>query len=301
MNVTGNSFDNNALAAISRQAAPRVVNAIKTAAARTGVNFSYLMEQAAAESGFDAHAGSKTSSAKGLYQFIESTWLSMVRKYGSSHGMGKYAQMIDEDGRVADPQARSEILELRNDPEKASFLAAEFASENRDYLVQKAGMKPDEVGSAELYLAHFLGAGSAAGFLKAMKENPIANAADLFPRAANANRNVFYDTKTGEARTLAGVYDFFAKKFSDGAETAQSSPDANSFDMPVGFPRHPQPVALDKGQALYEVLFSSRPAQSFSVHKSLPLFSVEGARPALSPVDILFLAQTEFMGRMAAR
>lgn len=301
MNAIGNSFDNNTLAALSRQAAPRVVNAIKTAATRTGVNFAYLLEQAAAESGFDVRAGSKTSSAKGLYQFIESTWLNMVKKYGSGHGMGRYAQMIGEDGRVADPQARREILELRNDPEKASLLAAEFASENRDYLVQKAGLKPDEVGSVELYLAHFLGAGSAAGFLKALKENPLATAADLFPRAANANRNVFYDAKTGEARTLAGVHNFFARKFSGGAETSQPGQDANSSDMLVGLPHHPQPAALDKGRALYEVLFASRPAQPFSISKSLPLFSATHPRSALSPVDILFLAQTEFMGRMAAR
>ncbi|MBI4031735.1 MAG: transglycosylase SLT domain-containing protein [Proteobacteria bacterium] len=276
-----------------------MVNAIKTAAARTGVNFAYLLEQAAAESGFDAHAGSKTSSAKGLYQFIESTWLNMVKKYGPGHGMGKYAQMIGADGRVSDPQARREILDLRNDPEKASLLAAEFASENRDYLVQKAGMKSEEVGSVELYLAHFLGAGSAAGFLKAMKENPMANAADIFPRAANANRNVFYDRETGEGRTLAGVYDFFAKKFSSGAEMATPADDTNLPGFPAGFPRRPSPpVARDYPRDLYEALLSSRPAQPLSVPKSFPLFSVRGPETALSPVDVLFLAQTELIGRM---
>lgn len=198
---------------MSRKAAPRVVNAIKEAAARTGVNFSYLMKQAAAESSFDAKAGSKTSSAKGLYQFIESTWLNMVKNYGDKHGLGKYAAMIDSRGKVTNPAMRKEILELRNNPEKASLLAAEYASENQRYLERNAGMQPEEIGSTELYLAHFLGAGSAAGFMKAYRDNPLAAAADLFPKAARANRNVFYDRETGQERTLAGVYDFFAKKF----------------------------------------------------------------------------------------
>ena len=70
-----------------------------------------------------------------------------------------------------------------------------------------------EVGATELYLAHFLGAGGAASFLNARDENPLTPAADLYPKAARANRGVFYDPKTGKARSLAQVYDFFDKKF----------------------------------------------------------------------------------------
>lgn len=212
--MIGNSIDNNELAAMTREAAPRVISAIKAAATRTGVNFAYLMEQAAAESGFNPKAGTKTSSAKGLYQFIESTWLRMVRDHGAKHGLGKYAEMIGDNGKVSSPQARREILALRNDPDKAAVMAAELAADNREYLEKYSGLKPGEIGATELYLAHFLGAGGAAAFLKGQKDNPLANAADLFPQAARANRNVFYDARTGQGRTLAGVYDFFAKKFS---------------------------------------------------------------------------------------
>ncbi|MCB9989788.1 MAG: transglycosylase SLT domain-containing protein [Rhodospirillales bacterium] len=216
-------LNNNALASMARRAAPQVLHAIKTASARTGVNFAYLMEQAAAESSFNAKAESKSSSASGLYQFIESTWLNMVKKYGHKHGLSAYADKISDNGKVggADRQA---ILELRKNPEKAALLAAEFAAENQRYLDRHVG---GDIGGTELYFAHFMGAGGAAAFLNAMKDNPLQNAADLFPKAARANYNVFYDRKTGEARTLAGVYEFFDKKF-------QASGDMQ--DMPATAP-----------------------------------------------------------------
>lgn len=211
MNTIENMMNNNAVTAMSRKAAPAVVSAIRTASLKTGVNFAYLMEKAAAESGFNAKAKSGSSSASGLFQFIESTWLRMVKAYGHKFGMGDLAQHIDNRGRVSDPAMRKEILALRNDPEKAAMMAAQLDAENRQYLQRRTD---GPIGATELYLAHFLGAGGAAGFLNAMKKNPLAAASDIFPQAANANRNVFYDPKTGEPRTLAGVYDFFARKFS---------------------------------------------------------------------------------------
>ena len=289
---------------MARQAAPRVVNAIKAAAYSTGVNFAYLMEQAAAESSFDAKAGSKSSSAKGLYQFIESTWLKMVKSHGAEHGLGKYAAMIDDNGKVADPQARKEILELRNNPEKASLLAAEFASENQRYLEQYSGLAPEEIGSTELYLAHFLGAGGAAAFLKAQKDNPLANAADLFPKAANANRNVFYDAKTGEGRTLAGVYDFFAKKFKASGPASPMAAVAEAPSRPA--PAAALPVTDSLRAVLAQDSAARRPVFDFLTHPALPSLAPEldfgwssrsftrssfgaGVSP-VSPVQIMLLA-----------
>lgn len=206
------SMNNKALASMMAQAAPQVVNAIKTASARTGVDFAYLMEKAGAESSFNAKAKAKGSSATGLFQFIESTWLKMVKDHGHKYGLGSYADKIDARGRVTDPALRREILEMRKDPETSAFMAAEFAAENQQYLQRHLGADA-QIGHTELYLAHFLGAGGAAGFLKAMKDNPLMAAADLFPKAARVNRAVFYDSKTGAPRTLAGIYEFFDRKF----------------------------------------------------------------------------------------
>jgi hypothetical protein len=206
-----NTIQNKTLASLMARAPQGVVNAIQQASAKTGVNFAYLVQQAGAESSFNPKIKAKTSSASGLYQFIESTWLNMVKKHGDKYGMGELADKINANGKVANKADRKEILALRNDPEIASLMAAEFAQENGEYLDAKWGGK---VGSTELYFAHFLGAGQAAAFLRERDENPLQSAAVLFPAAAKANKNVFYDSRTGRAKSMNEVYAFFDNKFS---------------------------------------------------------------------------------------
>ena len=212
MPTTGNHIQNNPLAALSQRAGSTVTSAIHQASVKTGVDFAYLMEKAAAESSFKTDAKAKTSSASGLYQFIESTWLQMVNRYGDKYGLSDYADKISESGKVADPVLRREILSLRNDPEIAALMAGEFAAENRRSLIA-TGIKASDIGSTELYLAHFLGAGAASEFIKGMQENPLTPGAYLFPRAAKANKNVFYHAKTQEAKSLGEIHAFFEKKF----------------------------------------------------------------------------------------
>lgn len=199
-----------------------VIKAVQQASARTGVDFSFLMEKAAAESNFDATAKAKTSSATGLYQFIESTWLGMVKNHGEKYGLGDYADKITlKNGKpCVEDCDREEILNLRNDPKISALMAGEFTAENQSYLKRNVGGK---VGSTELYFAHFMGAGGAAKFLNSRNVNGDVIAADLFPAAAKANKNVFFDRKTGEARSLDEVYAFFDKKFSGNA-AAPSKP-----------------------------------------------------------------------------
>lgn len=218
-----NLMNNNALQAF--QVPRNVYDAIKNAAAKTGVNFTYLMEKAAAESGFDANAKARTSSATGLYQFIESTWLRMVKDHGDKYGLSRYADKISDDGKVASRSDRNQILALRKNPEIASLMAAEFAAGNYDYLKAHVG---GEIGSTELYMAHFLGAGGASGFLTAMKKSPNMTAADLFPKEARANRGVFYDPKSGAPRSMREVYAFFDKKFQGAPAQANTVMTANN-------------------------------------------------------------------------
>jgi hypothetical protein len=189
-------------------ASQAVVSAVKNASARTGVSFDYLMSKARQESSFDTHAKAKTSSATGLFQFIDSTWLSAVREHGAKFGLGDIAAKIDASGKVADAQTKQQILKLRENPEVAANLTAAMTKDNADFLSTSLGGK---VGENELYLAHFMGLGGANKFLKARMDNPSQAAADLFPSAAAANKNVFYDT-SGRKRSLDQVYDFFAQK-----------------------------------------------------------------------------------------
>jgi hypothetical protein len=194
-----------------------VQNAIALAADRTGIDFNYLLGQAQVESGLNASARAGTSSATGLYQFIEQSWLGVVKNHGAEHGMGWAADSIRQtaSGRyvVGDPGARQAILNLRNNPTAASLMAAEHASDNKDAL---AGSLGRDVTGTDLYMAHFLGIGGAKKFLGAMEANGDRSAAALFPAAARANRGVFY-TGDGRARSLSEVYDRFAAKLDKGA------------------------------------------------------------------------------------
>jgi len=254
MSMSGNSINNNDLSALVQRAGSQITSAIKKAAAKTGVDFAYLMEKASAESSFNAKAQSKSSSASGLYQFIESTWLNMVKDHGEKYGMGDLAAKINDNGKVADPAVKKQILELRKDPEKAALMAAEFAAGNQDYLQRHLDKNYGDIGSTELYMAHFMGAGGATAFLNAMKENPLANAADMFPKAARANHNVFYDSKTEQSRTLAGIYDFFDKKFGNSPAVMSAPAQVATNTIPQIAPTIANAEAQDSPKAKDEAL-----------------------------------------------
>ena len=186
--------------------------AIATAARATGVDFSYLLGQAKLESGLNASAKAGTSSASGLYQFIDQSWLSVVKKHGAEHGLGWAADAIGQgaNGRltVSDAGTRQAILSLRNDPQAASLMAAASASDNRQALEGSLGRAAT---GTDLYMAHFLGLAGARQFLSAMAANPEASGAAMFPAAAHANRGVFFDGN-GSARSLSDIYARFADK-----------------------------------------------------------------------------------------
>ncbi|WP_419827970.1 lytic transglycosylase domain-containing protein [Sphingomonas sp.] len=201
----------------------RVQNAIASAASSTGVDFHYLYRQASIESGLNPNAQAKTSSASGLYQFISQSWLGVVKKHGAEHGLEWAANAITRgsDGRfyVSDETTKQQILALRQDPSTSAVMAGEYASDNKDILQAKLGR---EVGSVDLYLAHFLGPAGATRFLKAKDGDPSQSAASVMPAAARANRWVFYD-KAGNPRSVAQVYERFAQRFEKGGSPASGS------------------------------------------------------------------------------
>ena len=190
-----------------------VVGAIRTAAVRTGVDFSYLMAQARVESGLNAKAQAPTSSARGLYQFTSATWLETVRKHGAAHGLGWAAEAIASGAAGAGTAARATILGLRDNAEAAALMAGEFARDNGASLEKRLGRA---VGATDLYMAHFLGSGGAAKFLSALAAAPGMAAATLLPAAAAANRSVFFD-REGSPRSLAEVYRRFAARIEGSA------------------------------------------------------------------------------------
>jgi hypothetical protein len=229
------AFTGSTVSSVSRQ--DRVTNAIAMASRRTGVDFSYLLGQAKIESGLNPNARAATSSATGLYQFVDQSWLAVVNQHGSEYGLGWAADAIQQgsNGRyyVSDPDVRQQIMSLRNHPETASVMAAEHASDNKTYLESRLGR---EAEPTDLYLAHFLGVGGAAKFLAANDRAPNAAAASLFPAAARANRSIFYD-RQGNARSFAEIRSSFADKLARGAQSAgtvANVPMASDWSLPEG-------------------------------------------------------------------
>ena len=178
---------------------------LNNAGQRSGVDFDYLLQTAIRESSLDPRAKAQSSSATGLFQFLESTWLEVMKEEGPRLGYRQYADAItataDGDFVIKDKVLREEVLALREDPQVAADLAAAFTRNNGTYLQQRFGRMPSP---GELYIAHFLGAKGAEKLFVAGLDNPEQIAAGLFPRQASANPAIFYDN--GSARTIRQVY-----------------------------------------------------------------------------------------------
>jgi hypothetical protein len=145
---------------------------------------------------------STTSNAQGLFQFIPSTWRGMVKKYGATLGI---------DSKLSDAQ----ILELRNDPQMSTNMAALYAKENKDILKREFTVEPSD---ADLYLAHFLGPAGAITFLKNMRagpNDPVTATGALSQAAIDANTSVL------KGKTYKDVYDNVAASFIPGTTGAQ--------------------------------------------------------------------------------
>lgn len=182
-----------------------VLAALKNAAAVTGSDFHYLLGTAMRESSLRPQARSATSSATGLFQFVEQTWLGLVKAHGARYGLGAYAGAIQRgaDGRWrCDAGVRDSILALRKDPRTSALMAGEFAKDTGNQLRAELGR---DVCGGELYAAHFLGTGAACRLIRLNGSNPAASAAGQFPEAAAANRGVFFHPD-GSPKSIRDVY-----------------------------------------------------------------------------------------------
>lgn len=193
--------------------------AIQRASQATGVDFSFMMRTARRESGYNPSAKAPTSSAAGLFQFVEQTWLATLKKHGAKYGYARYSDLITRgsDGRyrVSGDEARKAVMNLRFDPHAASLMVGEMTSDNAAYLAGRIGRQPT---SGELYVAHFLGPQGAARLVQSVATSPGATAASIFPDAAGANRSIFY--KGGRAVTVSELYNNLTRTAGDAAPPA---------------------------------------------------------------------------------
>jgi len=248
-----------------------VRSAIARAAEATGVDFNFLLAQARLESSLDPSAKARTSSAGGLYQFVGQTWLETLATHGAEHGLGA----------MADPAMRAQAMALRFDPDASAMMAAELASDNKAALTMALGRAPDP---AELYLAHFLGADGATRFLGGMASDPGQSAAALLPKAAGANRAVFF-APSGAPRSLGEVMGLLRGRLSaamsdGGAGDPGEGWDAALAAMPDGMPL-PASLPISAGPIARE-FHASAPADAAPLAAAKPLSMAETLSQAFS-------------------
>lgn len=191
---------------VSLNVPTRFQAAFEEASRTTGAKFDYLVQTAKRESGLNATAKAPTSSATGLFQFVEQTWLQTMKEDGPALGFGNVASQISKSGSkyvVEDPKVRQQILDMRNDPKASAMLAGALAQKNEASLSDRLNRTPS---SGELYAAHFLGAQGSGRLIELAEDKPNLEAYKVFPQQAAANRNIFYE-RSGEAKTVSEVYE----------------------------------------------------------------------------------------------
>jgi hypothetical protein len=180
--------------------------ALSMASASTGTDYSYLLKTAQRESSFQTDARASSSSATGLFQFIEETWIRTIKDEGERYGLKDYADRITrtEAGRyvIENPADRTAILALRNDARISALMAGVYAQRNAEMIANQIGRKPT---AGELYIAHFMGPMDAIKLIQLRDTQPSLSAPDMFPRAAESNRTIFY--ALGHPLSVGAVYD----------------------------------------------------------------------------------------------
>ena len=186
-----------------------IAEAIMRAAHVSGVDPRIVLALAEKESSFRHDVKARTSSAEGLFQFLEGTWLEVLSAHAAKHGFGAAAEHIRSvDGRftVQDPDTKRWLLSLRQDPFLSALMACELLKRTREQLRERTGQHVPSAG--DLYLAHVLGTKGAARLLRLLATSPKQKASQVFPRAARANRALFSITRKKQKReaTIAEVH-----------------------------------------------------------------------------------------------
>ena len=196
------------------QPLPEIESAIERGAEVTGVSPIYLRRTAVAESGLRPSASAEASSARGLFQFLEGTWLVMVHRYGTELGLSRAASEIEIDGsghaRVKDPAARAAILALRADPLVSTAVAGMLTRENADRL-SASGLSADDART--LYAAHVLGAHGAVVLYNRLLHRPQDPGVRTFRTAARSNPALFQ--AGGHPLSVEGLVQVLQRKVGD--------------------------------------------------------------------------------------
>jgi hypothetical protein len=261
--------------------------AIQRASAVTGADFGFLMGVARRESGYNPNAHARTSSAAGLFQFVDQTWLAALKQHGAKYGYARYADLIQKgpDGRYyvpGGPEARAAVMDLKQDPQAAALMAGELGASNAAYLRGRVGREPT---AGELYIAHFLGPQGSAKMIDAVRTQPGVSAASLFPDAAAANRPIFYPG--GQAASVSQVYANLTRLPGSGAAPTPMAPPPSPDLSFVQYASARQADRLNEEQAVVAMILRGPEGADdvgLTVQTTNSLFSTEMLR-ALSEAE----------------
>ena len=264
---------------------------LNNAGDKSDVDFNYLLQTAQRESSLNPNAKAPSSSAVGLFQFLDSTWLQVMKEEGPRLGYQQYADAItqDKDGDyvIKDKTIRAQVLKLREDPQIAADMAAAFTRSNGAYLQDRFGRMPSP---GELYIAHFLGPQGAEKMFNAGLQDPDQVAARLFPKQAKANPRIFY--ADGHARTVREVYKALVAQH-DGIVAADVAPDPKfaaqqmSADPAGKWSTDNVPSRFTKADMSFNAMFSTEkptgaPHPLLDTQAAGPLIGMEAAAPLIA-------------------
>lgn len=134
-------------------------DAVALAARVTAAPEGYLRALAGQEGLDDEDARNPRSSATGLMQFTEATWIAMLGQHGRRYGLpDRLANAIQPARgggfRIVDRAARDEIMRLRNSGEWSAIMGGHLFHEEAE-VMQRVRGRPVQVN--EVYLGHFMG------------------------------------------------------------------------------------------------------------------------------------------------
>jgi hypothetical protein len=171
-----------------------------------GGDEAYLLKIAWRESRLNPLARARRSSAAGVFQFTENTWLCTLLDAGARTGLDDITGLWrSADGRchTVRDQDRVRLLALRYDPTVSTRLARVFTRANDDAFISTFGRRPTD---SERYVLHVFGPSQGNRLLGLAVTQPYLVASRLLPDAAAANPGIFY-TGNGRPRTVAEVVD----------------------------------------------------------------------------------------------
>ena len=197
----------------------RVIKSIYIASLRSGVDFELLLLKAMLESNLGKFTTAQHSTARGVFQYIEPTWLVLIKRYGAQAGYARLAEAVAITKGTGIPYIRenhrhlkAEILALRHDTDAAALIKAYQIKEETEAIRNFKG--GDDVTPADHYIAHMLGLSLALELYDLKSKNSVIAVAGLnrsdMREATRLNRTFFYDGKT--ALAAPQVYEKFENR-----------------------------------------------------------------------------------------